>query len=331
MKKILSLALISIIGIFLFVSVARAVDVDVSFLENTPEETTNTDIAEFISTLYKFALGVSGIVAVGMIVAGGIFYSVSGESPQAQSEGKDMIVSALWGLGLLFGSYLILRTVNPRLVALELLDLKKPQTIASCTADKYRNGNKNEPITNGGVLIETFDENGNKENPLQKCLSGQETPPLKEITIGDEKRLVCDCYVPPVESCPSTITSKDVCPRKLVLTKDLPPGKYEVVQAIKPGELPSAETIYKEIDAVFYEIGSYYAQNEKIWKNSYIWLHPYYNKYGDVSSAKCLIYARKEPKGLLSAKCQNENDYTTCEYDDVERIDLSEDITPCRL
>ncbi|MFH1161698.1 MAG: pilin [Candidatus Jorgensenbacteria bacterium] len=94
------------------------------------------NISQAIIRFYQFAVAIAGILAVGMIVAGSVYYSVSAGSPDRQSEGKDMITSAIWGIVLLFGSYLILNTVNPRLTALE-----QPYTPAAvaCQLDKDRN------------------------------------------------------------------------------------------------------------------------------------------------------------------------------------------------
>lgn len=79
-----------------------------------------TDIAAYIIRLYQFAVGIAGIAAVGLIVAGAILIMVNRESIDKQSEGRSMITSAVWGLALLFGSYLILQTVNPELVTLDV-------------------------------------------------------------------------------------------------------------------------------------------------------------------------------------------------------------------
>lgn len=74
-------------------------------------------IESFISNLYLFGFGIGGVLAVGMIVAGGILIATSSVVNQ-QSKGRDMIMGAILGLVLLFGSYLLLRTINPRLVEL---------------------------------------------------------------------------------------------------------------------------------------------------------------------------------------------------------------------
>lgn len=81
------------------------------------------NISQSIIRIYQFAVGIAGVLAVGMIVAGSLYWSASAGSPDKQREGKDMITSALWGLILLFGSYVILNTINPRLVALEQPDV----------------------------------------------------------------------------------------------------------------------------------------------------------------------------------------------------------------
>ncbi len=84
-----------------------------------PPSSGERPIATYISRIYRFALGAAGFLAVGAIVVGGIYYTISAGSPDKQREGKDMIFSALWGIVLLFGSWILLRTVNPQLVTLK--------------------------------------------------------------------------------------------------------------------------------------------------------------------------------------------------------------------
>jgi hypothetical protein len=77
-----------------------------------------TDIPGYLNNLYKFAVGIAGLLALAMVVGGGIYYSISTGSGDKQREARSMIVSAIWGVLLLFGSYLILRTVNPQITLL---------------------------------------------------------------------------------------------------------------------------------------------------------------------------------------------------------------------
>lgn len=73
-----------------------------------------------INSFYQFALFLSGIIAFGAIVFGGIKYMTSAGNPSAQSEGKEWIYAALLGVALLAGAYLVLNTVNPQLTSLSL-------------------------------------------------------------------------------------------------------------------------------------------------------------------------------------------------------------------
>jgi len=90
-----------------------------------------SSIPEFLKGFFDFALVIAGVLAVGMIVVGGIFYSISG-AVDKKSLGKEMIMGALWGLLLLLASYVILRTVNPELVNLNLPPLEQVE-FSQCT------------------------------------------------------------------------------------------------------------------------------------------------------------------------------------------------------
>jgi hypothetical protein len=78
----------------------------------------------FVGGFYQFALMIGGVLAFGAIVYGGILYAASAGNPGKQSEGREWITSALLGLLLLAGAYLILYTINPNLVNLNLPSLQ---------------------------------------------------------------------------------------------------------------------------------------------------------------------------------------------------------------
>jgi Type IV secretion system pilin len=72
--------------------------------------------AAIVSTIYNIALMAGGVLAFGAIVFGAIRYTVAAGNPTGQHEARDQITQALLGLLLLFGCYLILKTINPQLV-----------------------------------------------------------------------------------------------------------------------------------------------------------------------------------------------------------------------
>jgi hypothetical protein len=110
--------LLLVVGYWLLLtSPAHAFEIDVI---KSPEATfENETIAEYIVRTYSFAVGAAGIVAVAVIVFGAIYYMVSSGSPDKQNDAKSYITSALWGVALLLGSYLILNTINPQLVEID--------------------------------------------------------------------------------------------------------------------------------------------------------------------------------------------------------------------
>lgn len=67
----------------------------------------------YISTIYKWAASVIGIVAVLVIVISGIQISAAAGDQQAVTNAKNRIVQTLGGLALLFLSAIILYTINP--------------------------------------------------------------------------------------------------------------------------------------------------------------------------------------------------------------------------
>ena len=88
--------------------------------QNTTGEAAGTAILQSIQNFYAAAQIIAVVLAVVMIVWGGIHIAVSGASPGKLEEGKSMITSAIWGLVLLFGANLLLRTINPELINLSL-------------------------------------------------------------------------------------------------------------------------------------------------------------------------------------------------------------------
>ncbi|GEM_PF-4031032 len=83
-----------------------------------PSFTQSGDPASLVNNFYLYILGIAGTLAVIMIVFGGIKYVVTAGNVSAQGDAKDIIKSAVWGLVLLAGAFLILNTINPNLVEL---------------------------------------------------------------------------------------------------------------------------------------------------------------------------------------------------------------------
>jgi len=87
--------------------------------------------ADYLAGIYKLSLGVGVFMAAIVIVMAGVKYAISGDNASKQKEAKDDIFQAIFGLVVLFGSVIILRTINP-----DLADLSKWQSMPVVTSSR---------------------------------------------------------------------------------------------------------------------------------------------------------------------------------------------------
>lgn len=78
-----------------------------------------TDIQTYLPGVFKLAIGIAGVLAVLMIIIGGVEY-ITTDAIQGKSEGKARIQNALWGLVLVLVSWILLYTINPKLTVFNL-------------------------------------------------------------------------------------------------------------------------------------------------------------------------------------------------------------------
>lgn len=81
---------------------------------------TGTSLNNFLPNLFTFIIGLAGILSVVMITYGGFKYATT-DAWQGKSEGKEIIKNAFIGLAITLGAWIILNTINPNLLNLELL------------------------------------------------------------------------------------------------------------------------------------------------------------------------------------------------------------------
>lgn len=113
---------------WLFAMPVSAVTISAAIPGMSANVTTSTYPGAVVSGFYQFALMIGGVLAFGAVVYGGILYAASAGNPGKQSEGKEWIKSAFFGLLLLAAAYLVLYTINPNLVNLSLPSLQSVNT-----------------------------------------------------------------------------------------------------------------------------------------------------------------------------------------------------------
>ena len=70
---------------------------------------------DFIRYFYEWGLTIGGLATFLSLLIAGVSYLTSVGKPEAMNQAKDRATSAIFGLLLLFGSWIILNTINPEL------------------------------------------------------------------------------------------------------------------------------------------------------------------------------------------------------------------------
>ena len=81
-------------------------------------------IAKYIRVIYKYAIGIVGILAAVVLMVGGAMWIVAGGSSTMIGEAKSWIGASLTGLVIALTSYVILYQVNPALVGFKGLSIQ---------------------------------------------------------------------------------------------------------------------------------------------------------------------------------------------------------------
>ena len=81
--------------------------------------TVNQNFATYAQSIITLIIGLSAVLAVLMIMFGGFMY-MTGEAINTKEEGRQTMLNAIYGLLLLLACYLILNTINPQLLNLDL-------------------------------------------------------------------------------------------------------------------------------------------------------------------------------------------------------------------
>lgn len=84
---------------------------------NSPE--CKVGIEKYLPGMFQLLIGIAGVIVVIQIVIGGVQY-LSTDAISGKSEGRSRIENALVGLLLVIGCFIILNTINPRTLELNL-------------------------------------------------------------------------------------------------------------------------------------------------------------------------------------------------------------------
>lgn len=85
-----------------------------------------TNLERYLPGAFNLAVGIALGLAFVVITFGGVMYATS-DAISGKSQGKEYIQNALWGLLLVISSYVILYTLNPKILNFELIFRRPPQ------------------------------------------------------------------------------------------------------------------------------------------------------------------------------------------------------------
>lgn len=79
-------------------------------------EDTITSSSQYFNAIYRFALGIVGIIAVVLIMFGGLRWMAAAGNESIITEAKEIVTSAVIGLVIALLSYVILAFINPQIL-----------------------------------------------------------------------------------------------------------------------------------------------------------------------------------------------------------------------
>ena len=103
-------------------------------------------IGEYIAGVYKYAIGIVGILAAVVLMVGGVLWIIAGGSATMIGEAKAWIGASLTGLVIALCSYLILFQINPALTVFGPLGItqvaKAPEAVTGAIGEGWKYDNE---------------------------------------------------------------------------------------------------------------------------------------------------------------------------------------------
>lgn len=155
-----------------------------NFIAGATSTVLDTSIGEYIQAIYKYGIGIVGILATVVMMFGGFLYLTAAGDNSKISEAKEWIKASLTGLVIAMSSYMILATVNPALITLAPIKISKISEVGCCS---YTDGGKttttettkadcptetNYKFTSGTCTTASLKQAGESCSQKSDCVSG---------------------------------------------------------------------------------------------------------------------------------------------------------------
>lgn len=164
-------------------------------------EITNSSLGEYIAALYSYGSIFAGFVAMFMLVYAGWQWLMAAGRLDKIAQAKNTISSVLIGLGLLFGSYLLMSQISERLVNFRALNIQSIEVLpgmdqtcqrALATSTGSCGQTRDVPTENYGNMICVF--TGCPDSSNFSCIDVNSGAPCPSVVNSfDRKPPKCDC------------------------------------------------------------------------------------------------------------------------------------------
>lgn len=119
-KRILFILLALALNVFLVSGLALAAYEPMEPIPGTSGTAAINTFPAYVNAVYKFAIWSVGIAALFMITIGGFIYFTAAGNTSKMESGKKIIFDALYGLIAAMFAWVVLNTINPNLVNINL-------------------------------------------------------------------------------------------------------------------------------------------------------------------------------------------------------------------
>ena len=130
-KKSIKLIIITCLFFIFFASFTlaqeRKLEVDYPEIFGIKLETVNTQIGEYVKYIFNFSVLITGLILFAVLIYGGIRYLTSFDNLSNLINAREQISAGFLGILVLLFGYIILTTINPQLVILDLSGPIMPQ------------------------------------------------------------------------------------------------------------------------------------------------------------------------------------------------------------
>lgn len=160
--------------------------------------TATGDLGEYISVAYKWMLGVGTTIAIVFVMVAGLRWTLGGVNAEQIGKAKKTIQNAVIGLVLLLSTYVIIFTVNPYLVRLQVpaFPMIKPLSLVGKGSCGYLTGfwgTQPYKVVNGAPYDSPHIEGGNPGKPYTlKNATGTDCGSVADVTKDPAGATVAD-------------------------------------------------------------------------------------------------------------------------------------------